>query len=94
LKQKKQKKIDSSIDSLGCSVEELMNHLEEQFHVNPDTGELMTWKNHAKKGWHIDHIKPLSSFNLENEEEFKEACNYKNLQPLWWKENISKGNKT
>ena len=94
LKRKNHKKIDSAVAGLGCSVEDLMTHLEERFHVNPDTGEVMTWENHAKRGWHIDHIKPLSSFNLENEEEFKEACNFKNLQPLWWKENLSKGNKT
>jgi hypothetical protein len=94
LRIKNVKRIDSCIDGLGCSVEELMKHLEEQFHANPDTGEIMTWENHAKKGWHIDHIKPLASFNLQNREEFEEACNYKNLQPLWWKDNLTKGDRT
>ena len=41
----------------------------------------------------IDHIKPLASFDLTNREQFLEACNYKNLQPLWAKENLSKGSK-
>lgn len=38
-------------------------------------------------------IKPLSSFNLSDRQEFLQACHYTNLQPLWAKENISKSNK-
>ena len=53
----------------------------------------MTWSNHSLKGWHIDHIKPLSKFDLEKESEQKKAFNYKNCQPLWAFENLEKGNK-
>jgi hypothetical protein len=53
----------------------------------------MSWENHGKFGWHIDHIKPISSFDLTNENEQLECFNYKNMQPLWWNENLSKGNK-
>ena len=74
-----------TVKDLGCSIEELKTHLESQFQPR------MTWDNYGK--WHIDHIKPLSNFNLENKEEFKEACNYKNLQPLWAKDNLIKGAK-
>jgi hypothetical protein len=51
----------------------------------------MSWGNYGQ--WHIDHIIPLSSFNLLEEQQFKIACHYTNLQPLWAKENLSKGNK-
>jgi hypothetical protein len=80
-------KISSAVRDLGCSIEELKKHLESKF----QTG--MTWENWGLNGWHIDHIKPLCSFNLSNIEEFKKACHYTNLQPLWAKDNIAKGGK-
>lgn len=79
----------SSITMLGCSIEHLKKYLEDKFYKHPDTGEMMTWKNYGK--WHIDHIKPLISFNLTDENQLRQACHYTNLQPLWAKENISKG---
>jgi hypothetical protein len=53
----------------------------------------MNWDNYGRKGWHIDHIKPLSSFDLTNKEQFKKACHYTNLQPMWYDENIKKEDK-
>jgi len=58
-----------------------------------DTGKEITWENHSRAGWHIDHIKPLISFDLIEREQFLEACHYTNLQPLWAKENLRKGSK-
>ena len=51
----------------------------------------MTWENYGRNGWEIDHIKPLSKCDLTDPEQFKEVCNYTNLQPLWAEDNLSKG---
>jgi hypothetical protein len=51
----------------------------------------MCWNNMGL--WHIDHIRPMASFNLLEESELREAMNYKNLQPLWASENLSKGSR-
>jgi len=70
---------------LGCEWEVLKEHLEKQFKDG------MTWNNYGE--WHIDHIKPLSSFDLTRRKDFIKACHYTNLQPLWAKDNLSKGAK-
>lgn len=77
-------KSGSAVRDLGCSIDELKIHLEKQFKSG------MNWQNHGKFGWHIDHIKPLSSFDLTNPQQLKEAVHHTNLQPLWWQENLSK----
>jgi hypothetical protein len=51
----------------------------------------MSWDNYGLRGWHVDHITPLSS--AKNDEELKSLCHYTNLQPLWWFDNLSKGDK-
>ncbi len=51
--------------------------------------EGMTWENHGT--WHIDHRRPICSFNLLDEEEQKKCFHYTNLQPLWATDNLSKG---
>lgn len=88
---KNNQKTGSAIKDLGCSVEELKKHLENNFYPNPSNMEDMTWNNYGE--WHIDHIKPLASSNLSNPEEIKAACHYMNLQPLWAKDNLKKSNK-
>lgn len=67
--------------------EDFINHIENQF------DESMTWENYGREGWHIDHIRPLNSFNLKIEQEFIEAWSLTNLQPLWAKDNLQKGSK-
>ena len=73
------------MELIGCSIDHLITHLEKQF----KTG--MTWDNYGQ--WHVDHIKPLTSFNLDEPEQQRCACHYTNLQPLWADENKSKGNR-
>ena len=83
----RRKKLGSAVRDCGCTLQELITHLENQFE------EGMTWDNWKRNGWHVDHIKPLSSFDLTDPEQLKEACHYTNLQPLWGWQNISKGAK-
>jgi hypothetical protein len=68
---------------LGCSFEEFKIYLENQF------SEGMNWENYGK--WHLDHKKPISFANTEDE--IYELNNYKNFQPLWAFDNLSKGNR-
>jgi hypothetical protein len=84
---KKAKKPGSHLRDLGCTISELKSFIESKFQSG------MTWDNYGAKGWHLDHVKPLSSFNLSNPEELKKACHYTNLQPLWWFDNMRKSNK-
>tara|TARA_B110000046_G_C12940955_1_gene375748 strand:+ start:835 stop:1125 length:291 start_codon:yes stop_codon:yes gene_type:complete len=60
--------------------DELIEYLESLFYEN------MTWDNHGE--WHIDHIIPLAS--AESEDEMTAFAYYKNLQPMWEIENMSK----
>lgn len=78
-------KSGSAVRDLGCSIEELKIHLESKFQPG------MTWDNHGFYGWHIDHILALKQFDLIDPEQFKKACHYTNLQPLWAEDNLSKG---
>jgi hypothetical protein len=78
------KKQGSSMRFLGCTISQLKEHLESKFK------EGMTWENHNQYGWHIDHIIPCINFDLTNPDELRKCFNYKNLQPLWWYENLSK----
>ena len=66
---------------IGCEVEELKTHIESKF-VNG-----MSWDNRGQ--WHIDHIVPLAS--AKSLDEVIKLCHYTNLQPLWAKDNLSKG---
>lgn len=76
-------KSGSAIKDLGCSISELKTHLESKF--TPE----MTWDNYGVV-WQIDHIEPLFKFDLSDPEQLKQACNYKNLQPLSKEEHKAK----
>jgi hypothetical protein len=76
----------STLELLGCSIDELKIHLENQFK------EGMTWENHGII-WEIDHIKSCASFDLTKLEEQQKCFHYTNLQPLTIFENRQKKNK-
>lgn len=80
------KKSMKSIMYLGCSYEFYKSYLEKKFVKG------MNWSNMGgRKGWQIDHIKPLAKFDLSIKSNQLKAFNFKNTQPMWIKENLSKG---
>jgi hypothetical protein len=85
LKERNINKTNKTFVLLGYTIEELMNHLEKQF------TEGMTWDNYGE--WHVDHKKPMTLFEFTStdDEGFKECWKLENLQPLWGKDNLSKG---
>jgi len=75
-----------TFEALGYTPEQLMAHLERQFQPG------MTWENHGRLGWHIDHKIPIAAFNFSSvdDHDFKRAWALENLQPLWAHENHRK----
>lgn len=84
---KRGKKAAHTTELIGCTIACLKIYLESLW--QPE----MSWDNYGKNGWHIDHIRPCTSFDLTDPEQQKECFHWSNLQPLWAKDNISKGNK-
>ena len=81
------------ISLLGCGRITARKAIESKFYPHPKTGEMMTWDNYGQHGWHLDHVIPLSKFNLLNKRQLRKAFNYKNLQPLWAVDNYKKRDK-
>lgn len=79
-------KSQHTLELLGCNGVEFAAYLETKF--TPE----MNWSNHGKL-WHIDHIVPLSWFDLTDKEQQKQAFHYTNCQPMLAKDNLSKGNR-
>ena len=76
-----QNKYTNTESILGCSYEEAVRRIESLF------SEGMSWDNYGPKGWHIDHVRPLSSFTAED---LHLANRIENLQPLWAEDNLKK----
>jgi hypothetical protein len=70
---------------LGCSFEELKQHLESKFEPWMDWNNRVLYNGELNYGWDIDHIIPLSSVNEEND--IIKLNHYTNLQPLCSKVN-------
>ncbi|MCC5957687.1 MAG: hypothetical protein JJU07_16425 [Natronohydrobacter sp.] len=74
-----------TMELLGCSAEDYRLHLESMWEPG------MTWENWSPDGWHIDHVRPLASFDLSDPGQQAKAFHYTNTRPLWSKDNLSKG---
>jgi hypothetical protein len=83
-------KTGSAVKALGCTLDQFKAYLEAQFWKGENVQPSMTWENQGKNGWHLDHIKPLASFDLTDPQQFSRAFHYTNYQPLWERHNISK----
>lgn len=84
LKKRNLKRKWSHRELLGCNPDVLENYIKKKLKDN------MTFDNYGL--WEIDHIKPISSFNLLNDKQVLECFNFKNLQPLWKDINLKKSN--
>ena len=84
-----------TFEILGYTPKDLRNHLENQWEF------WMHWGNYGHahingcRSWHIDHIRPSSSFKYSSTDDqaFKDCWKLSNLRPLDSIENIIKGNK-
>lgn len=72
----------STMFLIGCEIDYLMFHIQEQFTNG------MSWDNYGD--WHIDHKLSCASFDLSDPKQQKICFNYKNLQPLWALDNLRK----
>jgi len=79
---KRNAKSASTLELLGCTVPELIAHLESQL---PDGANL--------RDYQIDHIRPCASFDLTDPAQQRECFGWRNLQPLTPSANLSKGAK-
>jgi hypothetical protein len=73
-----------SIEYLGCDSEQYFNWLKYNFNEN------YNFENYGEI-WHIDHVIPIYTFNLNNENEQLLALNWRNTTPLLASDNLKKG---
>jgi hypothetical protein len=76
-------------DILGFTVDELRQHIESQF------TEGMSWDKFLSGEIHLDHKTPINFFKPQSVDDpaFKACWALSNLQPLWARDNLSKGYK-
>ena len=83
------RKRGKTLNYLGCSWNQLKEHLESLFEPN------MSWSNYGYGvgKWNLEHHYPFAIFDLTNEIDLKIVCNYRNIRPMWQHENFVKGSK-
>ena len=84
IKDGKGRKYGKTKELLGCDWDYFYLYMEKRFTAG------MNWENYGE--WHVDHIIPISSFDLLNEEDQRICQHHTNLQPLWAEDNLKKGN--
>ena len=84
-----QSKCASTMQLVGCTIEELWKHLES----SPSWEPWMTRENYGKGGWDVDHILPCASFDLKCPVQQLACFHWSNLQPLEHIKNCAKGDK-
>lgn len=72
---------------IGCTWKEFRSHVESLF------TDGMSWDNYGRNGWHLDHITPISHFDLLDPEQLRLAFHWSNTRPLWAIDNLRKGNR-
>lgn len=82
---KKLRKDNKTITYIGCGIVFFKNWIESQFNEN------ISWDNYGK--WHLDHVKPCSSYDFTKNDQVHECFNWKNYQPLMGQENLIKSDK-
>lgn len=80
------KKTKHTIEYLGCNYQEYFQWLSYNF------DGIFSFENWGPM-WHVDHVIPLSKFDLSIEEQQHIAFNWRNTMPLLAKENLKKNNK-
>ena len=70
---------------LGYTIQELRTHIERQFTKG------MSWDAFMGGAIHIDHVRPQASFDLSDDDQWEQCWHMANLQPLWARDNLSKG---
>jgi hypothetical protein len=71
---------------IGCSKNELLDWIENQF------GVVYSWETYGEQ-WHIDHVVPIAFFDVTNANEQLLCFSWTNLRPLCANENLQKSNK-
>lgn len=69
----------------NCSADQLRSHLEASWQPG------MTWINRGvREGWQVDHVVPFTVFEHNNPLHRKWCWDYRNLRPLWARDNNRK----
>jgi hypothetical protein len=75
----------NTAELVGCSILSLRAWLAESFTPG------MNWDNYGE--WHLEHTRPCASFDLTDPDQQRVCMNWRNLQPMWGRDNIIKGDK-